>query len=316
MLFTLRELFCHALQAGITKKRVLNMSRKTLFLPLLLAILVVGTQTGLAALNLPDNTRIWSGWTGNYDAKDAVGVPEIELRPGSVAEVNIFDGKSYLKSVTIKYSIELYQTLAADLRPGDLFIGVRDSQPSYSGDVQSSSGTYLSLTETGDWSWVVHAGNVRDATVSGAQSWGLYDFDYSGTRSGFASIDASPYVMSQFPSSDVSIRNNHPYYAKTDALGSFISTVGVGQFNTWGTGLEWTLTFAGNGLELANADGTKYLEVGFTVNCANDVLDSFVLLPGDEGGGFNPVPEPATLAIWSLLGGVGMAASQIRRRKA
>jgi hypothetical protein len=67
------------------------------------------------------------------------------------------------------------------------------------------------------------------------------------------------------------------------------------------TGQDSRMAGALTGLDLSNLDGTAEA-------AAQPPLESAA--PGP------PVPEPATLAIWSLLGGLGVAGRWCRRRRA
>lgn len=58
--------------------------------------------------------------------------------------------------------------------------------------------------------------------------------------------------------------------------------------------------------------GSTTVVFGFTVNCANEVLLGDVPVPLGQP---EPVPEPTSLAIWSIIAGLGAAGATVARRR-
>jgi hypothetical protein len=117
------------------------------------------------------------------------------------------------------------------------------------------------------------------------------------------------------------IRKDQPVGVAASVLadGSKAVLVGTAYFSGWmDNTADGTSTFTfGDGLNgLFEINSSQLPVVGFTVNCANDVV--FEQVGDADGSGIKRlIPEPASLTIWGLagLGVAGVAAARRRRTR-
>jgi len=238
------------------------------------------------SVDFGDTSTHWEGWGGGVctwnsgvsdDSRDTIGTPD--LTGGNI----VFD-EGKLKSVSIDYSNSADY---GEITPGDLFIDM-------------GADNY--------WDYVI------DTSTATIYSFGPTDFDLSDGSGYILSGDIDNYNDGyNDPNTTVTwnppynatwdIRDDHPVQYNTNSnLGSstgeaafispsaFVYTVG-------------SHTFSYENLDLALWGGN--IAIGWTIDCANDVL--YESVPA-------PVPEPATMLLFGIgLLGFGTA---MRKKKA
>lgn len=258
-----------------------------------------------AVVTFGDSKAVWDGWGPppyNVPAdQDEHGIPIIPGTPddwgNSAGSATFADG--YLTQITVNYFVPLDKRDTAynniwneQLLPGDLFLGLGGTD-SFSLVVRPELTTELG----GAW------------TV-----WGLsnaIDIEYDDNTNTNTHPD---YVLGHHRNRGANEgwvgaipRAYHPWAATTTALNN-AGNQGEVTFSGWYTGdldsfgldnhtLTWdfgTSIFVGYDVSLT---------IGFTFNCANDVLLETITSPELLSGpaDTDPIPEPQTLAIWSLM---------------
>lgn len=251
-----------------------------------------------------DGHANWAGW--NVYSGDTIGTPQIT---GGIATANEGGGFS-LSALKINYNSNvLASSINTNLRFGDLFLDTNNDQ---------------------QWDYVIkgdtYGGNIVLPAYNLAAG-ATYDLQMKQFTGGIA-IGSKDLANTNYQLSDSStersgaswsgmtIRNGHPW-ALNDSTWNSGTSVGTVDFTGWQdnkTAGASSWLFGGDGLALtAGADGHYRLGIGFTMNCANDVLFETVDFGCDKNP---PVPEPATMVIWSLLGVSGFGLAWLRGRKA
>ncbi len=272
-------------------------------------------QATVITTTFVDDQIHWPGWntvsspySGTYsnagiNAMDHIGVPDIS---GGTATIETNGVTAWLTSITINYNSNLEPGYNNILRYGDLFLATGADPTVWNyvvqGDHSVGSGTAVGYNSATTLA-------VRSFSSGISQIKGVNDNDYLLTNT-------STQRNSNTGWDGFVIRYDQPW--ALSALGWSTGTSdGSAGFTGWqdnNANGSSTWMFDDQQVLLDPSQGDLLtLRLGFSPQCANDVLleDVGFLLPHDTP----PVPEPCTLAIWSLLGAVGMTTGWLRRRK-
>jgi hypothetical protein len=228
------------------------MRYRVLGLTVLGILLAAGSVSASYTVKFGDTAAYWPGYKLSHP-EDEIGVP---IFPYLTAGLATLSNDKKLQSVTFSYQSGSAVGWSL-LKPGDLFL-----------DVDSADG----------WDYVVHhSGN----------DWALYSF----ADIALSQPDAYQVVQaSAWPG--YTVRTGHPWALRNDCVTANGTGIGDVAFDGWknlGAGQTGTSTFDFSGLPLGGLEVDRLL-LGFTVNCANDVIYESISLP-----------EPASVVVWGLL---------------
>jgi len=267
------------------------------------ALSAAPTSDPLVTKNISDTKNIWrQGHSPNpwaqanpEDNVDVIGIPDFDVALNEL-KYSGYDGA--LHSIMFEYdAAPSYSNL---MLPGDLFLDFID-------------------TGFGNWDYVIttpyrgSSSGYADSVINGAQTWDVYDLtssplDYRAD-SGQFQLSNNSLRRDGGDWSGYNIRGKHPWrLASVPTSGD----IGDAAFSGWldqGTDLQATFTFDDEVIDLGTPGQTFGLIIGFTVNCANDVIWE------DVSGTLVQIPEPASLAIWGGATGLGLGALALRRRR-
>ena len=270
-----------------------------------------------------DSKAVWDGWgppPGNVPVtQDEHGIPIIPGTPGnpgdSAGSATFANG--YLTQITVNYWVPedkrgtAYNNIWKDqLLPGDLFLGLGGTD-SFSYVVRPGTTTGVpGIGENETWrTW-----QLGDTWTA----WKLSnDIAYTGDPNHTATTHPD-YVLGHHRTrgadqgwQNAITREYHPWAATTTALNGAVNHGNV-TFSGWYTGnlnsfgdeyraLTWNF---GNGI-FVGSDAS--VTIGFTLNCANDVLLETITSPilPSQPADTDPIPEPHAFAIWSLMALLG-----------
>lgn len=266
----------------------------------------------------------FKAWAPSPDTPDVAlptvdenGDPILDSQAGK-HEAVVNGGK--LKSITIRYRRGGDGDWWGTLKPGDLFL---DTDGQYGFDYVARTPYFA------DGQYFDTNGTPNDNNSSGfSDSWTLYELNNLPYKEDLGD-DGGPYQLANdsTPANDQAtwvnnywVRNYHPwaladeyvsgtgsYSSELPDIGSDIGTVSFSGWTNLGnsssntTGAS-TWRFDDGEISLESPD----LTIGWTVNCANDVL--LTQVPDVH------LPEPASLAVWTLLGLGVVGFGTVRRR--
>ncbi len=270
---------------------------KPVLVSLALCVLSVTLNPGMSlsvplTLSFGDGSKYWPNWVntdndswpGKDNDLDTIGDPNFT---GGTVEIN---RDWYLTQITFSFASWGNTNNGWNkLEPGDLF---------------------LSVDNDTNWEYVVYADNNTnklDGKIPSSWDYNLYAVD-------IVLNNQNAYQMSGTDKtgywSGYLIRDNHPIGLASQPTSQTSSYLGDVNFTGWGTE-SLTFIFPANTI-LLNSD---ILTIGFTVNCANDVI--YETLRFDPPGGGPPqqvVPEPASMLLMGS-GLVGLAGFLRARKK-
>jgi hypothetical protein len=266
-------------------------------------LLGVALARPATANSFADNSITWDGWArdSQWNTTDVLGLPDITgwnftLNGNTLESINIDYNRGHGSYNTATYSWISYAWSL--LRAGDLFIGVIPKGQSFSAwnYVFVSGGSPSGLAQG-----LYKFNSPLDVVPSGTP--GSPGYAYYVTKDDQGLFDTDTKYNWDY-------RNHHPWALKNTSIVTPENLVGSGSASFSWDKLPYASTttgqalFAGLGIALDPAT-VAGIQIGFTFNCANDVLYEGTTIP------LEAVPEPATL----LLLGSGLVGVFVNRRR-
>jgi hypothetical protein len=255
-----------------------------------------------------DTSRWWGDdmsttWADSYSyngQQDHYGIPNFEANNLGMG-VRAVGGT--LVDINVQYDLD-NGTLKYELLPGDLFL---DTDTDYR------------------WDYVVNSpfldGRNYTGTVGKPSLWDVYAVDIpylDSTQKSLYRLAAQTTLTrdgDSYQADWASVRVGQPYALATD---QYRTAIGTAWFTGWLDGssdnvITWKFdsdVYLDKGIRNPGIIPGKHNYVGFTVNCSNDEIWADVPRPTGV-----VIPEPASLLIWSVAGGLAAAGAAIRRRR-
>ncbi len=288
--------------------------KKQFILFLAIAVMVAASGPAAASVAFPDTAIRWPSWVSpqsSDNTEEAIGTPIIFNGVAGRADAG---APGYLKDLTIYYQAD--DSFDNLLLYGDLFIDT----------TSDSIWDYVVRSKvTGGGDYWDDANNAYKAGygLGEATTLSVYSIAIAENAVGVYKLSDNARTTTGGTWSGYEIRNNHPWAlinTPDEELGAVgfdggLTNVASGDPVTSGEGWNWgsgpryiTWDFSsllGGGLDIGLENE---LTIGFTVNCANDVLYQ----PLDPIG--SDIPEPAGILVWSLLGAGSWLGMRVWRR--
>jgi len=293
------------------------------WLALVAAVLLVASGQAYGVVydisDNPTNHRWWGDPMGDTtwaDTRgDAYGAPNfVSVTKGGIS---VQAGTGKLLGISLDYNVP---HLATKLMPGDFFIDTTpDNTNTWDYVVRSPfADTKQAYTDsevnngTADWDVYYFASGISSLGIDSATQNALYKLADWKTNAQTAESWARRGNAWASESGVGDVRRGQPWALERSEFNSG-TKVGTIDFLGWTdsatgntTGWDFTSNSGGTLPTILLGDATR---IGFTVNCANDLVWDEVSTPAAQ------IPEPTSLLIWGGASGLGLGALALRRRR-